>query len=61
MSSPLLVTLLFMQPSPYGEPVPPQAAPEAITKAVASLPPEQMFELMRQMKVSASAGMWLFY
>ena len=46
----------LVQPSPYGEPVPPQAAPEAITKAVASLPPEQMFELMRQMKV-----LWLFY
>jgi len=41
----------IVQPSPYGEPVAPQAAPEAITKAVASLPPEQMFELMRQMKV----------
>jgi len=34
--------------------VPPQAAPEAITKAVASLPPEQMFELTRQMKVGDS-------
>ena len=35
---------------PYGEPVEPQQAPEAISKAVASLPPEQMFELMKQMK-----------
>ncbi|CAG0889145.1 unnamed protein product [Darwinula stevensoni] len=29
----------------------PEKAPEAISKAVASLPPEQMFELMRQMKI----------
>lgn len=34
----------------HGNPVPPEAAPEAITKAVASLPPEQMYELMKQMK-----------
>ena len=38
--------------SDYGEPSAPQDAPEAISKAVASLPPEQMFELMKQMKVS---------
>ena len=37
--------------SPYGPPVVPEEAPEAITQAVASLPPEQMFELMKQMKV----------
>lgn len=37
--------------SEYGDPSPPQDAPEAISKAVASLPPEQMFELMKQMKV----------
>ena len=37
--------------SPYGEPVDAEKAPEAISKAVASLPPEQMFELMKQMKV----------
>lgn len=37
--------------SPYGEPVEPEKAPEAISKAVASLPPEQMFELMKQMKL----------
>ena len=36
---------------PYGEAVEPEKAPEAISKAVASLPPEQMFELMKQMKV----------
>ena len=36
--------------SPYGDPVDPEKAPEAISKAVASLPPEQMFELMKQMK-----------
>ena len=39
--------------SPYGQPVAPEEAPEAITQAVASLPPEQMFELMKQMKVSS--------
>ncbi|XP_037082257.1 cleavage stimulation factor subunit 2-like [Pollicipes pollicipes] len=37
--------------SPYGEEVDPPQAPEAISKAVASLPPEQMFELMKQMKL----------
>lgn len=37
--------------SPYGAPCPPDNAPEAISQAVASLPPEQMFELMKQMKV----------
>ena len=37
--------------SPYGAPdVDPEKAPEAISKAVASLPPEQMFELARQMR-----------
>ena len=39
-----------MEPPVHGAPVPPENAPEAITKAVASLPPEQMFELMKQMK-----------
>ncbi|CAB0036028.1 unnamed protein product [Trichogramma brassicae] len=37
--------------NPYGEAVQSDKAPEAISKAVASLPPEQMFELMRQMKL----------
>ncbi len=37
--------------SPYGQPVEPEQAPETISKAVASLPPENMFELMRQMKM----------
>lgn len=37
--------------SPYGAEVEPERAPEAISKAVASLPPEQMFELMKQMKL----------
>lgn len=37
--------------SPYGDSVNPTRAPEAITSAVASLPPEQMFELMKQMKL----------
>ncbi|XP_015782909.1 cleavage stimulation factor subunit 2 [Tetranychus urticae] len=36
--------------SPYGPEVDPERAPEAISKAVASLPPEQMFELAKQMK-----------
>ena len=35
----------------YGEVMETRKAPEAISKAVASLPPEQMFELMKQMKV----------
>ncbi|XP_066140778.1 cleavage stimulation factor subunit 2 [Euwallacea fornicatus] len=38
--------------NPYGEPVQAEKAPEAISKAVASLPPEQMFELMKQMKAT---------
>ena len=37
--------------SPYGDVVDPLQAPEAISKAVCSLPPEQMFELMQQMKL----------
>ena len=39
-----------IEPPVHGPMVPPEEAPEAITKAVASLPPEQMFELMKQMK-----------
>lgn len=38
--------------SPYGDSCPTEEAPESISRAVASLPPEQMFELMKQMKVS---------
>lgn len=45
--------------SPYGDSVQPQEAPESISRAVASLPPEQMFELMKQMKVRIFAT-WLF-
>lgn len=41
----------FFLQSPFGDPVEPSEAPESISKAVASLPPEQMFELMKQMKV----------
>uniref|UniRef100_A0A3Q2UK73 Cleavage stimulation factor, 3' pre-RNA, subunit 2 n=1 Tax=Fundulus heteroclitus TaxID=8078 RepID=A0A3Q2UK73_FUNHE len=37
--------------SPYGDNVLPEEAPESISRAVASLPPEQMFELMKQMKL----------
>ena len=40
----------------HGDAVPPEDAPGAITKAVASLPPEQMFQLMKQMKVSRTAA-----
>lgn len=43
--------------SPYGENVSPERAPEAISKAVASLPPEQMFELMKQMKLCIQNNM----
>ncbi|MFH4973814.1 hypothetical protein AB6A40_000523 [Gnathostoma spinigerum] len=38
------------QESPYGPETEPGKAPEAISRSVASLPPEQMFELMKQMK-----------
>uniref|UniRef100_A0A674BJL3 Cleavage stimulation factor, 3' pre-RNA, subunit 2 n=2 Tax=Salmo trutta TaxID=8032 RepID=A0A674BJL3_SALTR len=37
--------------SPYGDNIVPDEAPESISRAVASLPPEQMFELMKQMKL----------
>ncbi|XP_077433310.1 cleavage stimulation factor subunit 2 isoform X1 [Vanacampus margaritifer] len=37
--------------SPFGDNVTPEEAPESISRAVASLPPEQMFELMKQMKL----------
>ncbi|XP_067619095.1 cleavage stimulation factor subunit 2 [Eurosta solidaginis] len=37
--------------NPYGEHCDPDQAPEIITKTVASLPPEQMYELMKQMKL----------
>ena len=36
--------------TPLGQEIDPKEAPEAISKAVASLPPEQMFELAKQMK-----------
>ena len=38
------------QESPYGEKVDPQQSGLAISNAVASLPPEQLFDLMQQMK-----------
>ncbi|XP_057205843.1 cleavage stimulation factor subunit 2 isoform X4 [Triplophysa rosa] len=37
--------------SPYGDGCIAEEAPESISRAVASLPPEQMFELMKQMKL----------
>lgn len=36
--------------NPYGEHCDAELAPEIITKTVTSLPPEQMYELMKQMK-----------
>lgn len=36
--------------NPYGDPCDPSMAPEMVTKTVVSLPPEQMYELMKQMK-----------
>lgn len=42
--------------SPYGDGCTTEEAPESISRAVASLPPEQMFELMKQMKVTF--GKW---
>ncbi|XP_065208045.1 cleavage stimulation factor subunit 2-like [Planococcus citri] len=36
--------------STYGESINPEKAPEVISKAIATLPPEQMYELMKQMK-----------
>lgn len=38
------------QESPYGPETEAEKAPEVISRSVASLPPEQMFELMKQMK-----------
>ena len=38
-------------PSPFGAPCEPGRAPDVVSKAVASLPPEQMFQLMQQMKM----------
>lgn len=46
-----MVSAVHPEANPYGPTVPPEEAPSAITQAVASLPPEQMFELMKQMKV----------
>lgn len=36
--------------SPFGPDIEPERAPEAISSVVASLPPEQMYELAKQMK-----------
>lgn len=47
----MIATTPAPESNPYGPAVPPSEAPSAITQAVASLPPEQMFELMKQMKV----------
>ncbi|CAB3401720.1 unnamed protein product [Caenorhabditis bovis] len=42
--------------NPYGSEVEPGKAPEAISKCVASLAPEKMFELMKQMKDAVHAN-----
>ncbi|ESO01540.1 hypothetical protein HELRODRAFT_112541 [Helobdella robusta] len=47
----LNLLIVFCITFPYGEPVDPEKAPETVSKAVASLPPEQMYELMKQMKL----------
>ena len=39
-----------IEPPLHGPAIPPENAPESITKAVASLPPEHMYELMKQVK-----------
>ncbi|GMT31638.1 hypothetical protein PFISCL1PPCAC_22935, partial [Pristionchus fissidentatus] len=44
------VTMAMPEESPYGKEVDPKDAPEAISRSVASLPPEKMFHLMKQMK-----------
>lgn len=46
--------------NPYGEPIQAEKAPEAISKAVASLPPEQMFELMKQMKLCVQVCYYVY-
>jgi cleavage stimulation factor subunit 2 len=43
--------------NPYGENVAADKAPEAISRAVASLPPEQMYEFMKQMKLCIQNNM----
>lgn len=48
-----MIAAALPETNPYGATVPPSEAPSAITQAVASLPPEQMFELMKQMKVGS--------
>lgn len=45
----------------YGEAVSAEKAPEAISTAVASLPPEQMYELMKQMKACIQVTDKLLY
>jgi hypothetical protein len=61
-ASPLFAVLLQgpAVENPYGDAVDPDKAPEAISKAVASLPPEQMFELMKQMKLCCQV-IFLFF
>ena len=43
--------------NPYGENVSSDKAPETISRAVASLPPEQMYEFMKQMKLCIQNNM----
>ncbi|GMR31025.1 hypothetical protein PMAYCL1PPCAC_01220, partial [Pristionchus mayeri] len=44
------VVVMAPEESPYGKECDPKDAPEAISRSVASLPPEKMFHLMKQMK-----------
>jgi cleavage stimulation factor subunit 2 len=47
--------------STHGEAVSPEKAPEAISKVVASLPPEQMYELMKQVKLCIQVLTFIIY
>ncbi|KAF8387258.1 cpf-2 [Pristionchus pacificus] len=50
--------IVVMQPeeSPYGKECDPKDAPEIISRNVASIPPEKMFHLMKQMKEIVSSN-----
>lgn len=50
MSGMPLGSMVAQYDNPYGQECDPQEAPEVISRAVANLPPEQMFELASQMK-----------
>lgn len=54
--SSLQQTIGTQEESMYGAETDPSKAPEAISRCVASLPPEKMFELMKQMKEVVSSN-----